>query len=914
MSAEAWARLQALFEVALSLGPAERSAWLTRECGDDTELRRQIDSLLDATDAGGRIDGIVGRAASELASSVTAGQRVGPWELIEEIGRGGMGAVFLARRADGEYEANAAVKLIGGIRTTEHLRRFRAERQILAGLDHPNIARLLDGGSTAEGVPWVAMELVEGVPLGDGVTPGVPPGDGTRPGVSAEPITRYCDARGYDLGRRLRLFRQVLSAVQHAHQKAIVHRDLKPSNVLVTEADGKPLPKVIDFGIAKIIASGEDTAGHTLHRAGLGTLEYMSPEQASGAQDDVDTRSDIYSLGVLLYELTTGTLPIPVERLRAATPAERERLLRDTEPLVPSRRVATTASDDALRHARERSTRPAHLARMLRGDLDNIVSMALRRDPAQRYPSVAQFADDIDRYLAGHPVSARPGTWWYRARLFARRHRAEVTAAAVALVILIGSTALFTMRLATARDRAESQRESAQRVSAFMEELFADADPNVSDGLDVTAREVLDRGAARVLASLQAEPEIQAALAVVMGRVYRRSGEYDAAGPLLDSALAVGRRLPARENALLGELLRERADLAYELGDYEAAVTLNREAIAAYGATRAGDDADVANARMSLADALSAQGEVEEAETHARAALAMQRRLDPEPNGATAMTIVSLTDILRDRGALDEAVSLGREGLAMMRVVHGDVDLEVAWALNQLASSLRSLGRAEEAIPLIEEGLEIRSTIYGGPHVEVGASMGNLANAYVSLGRYDEALVYRQQAADMLAEIFPGNHPYVAMTASSLGLNLWEVGRLEEAEAQLREAIELSRTAFPEGHAQIASPLTGYGRALAARGDHAGAIIALREAYQIRTGSSERDFNVGLTAIELGLALDAAGHVEEAENYLVEAYDILRSAFGDQDERVVRATRVLREHLERRGLTARVAELDASQQ
>jgi serine/threonine-protein kinase len=812
-----------------------------------------------------------------------------------------MGAVFLARRADGEYEARAAVKLIGGIRTAEHLRRFRAERQILAGLDHPNIARLLDGGSTAEGVPWVAMELVEGVSLEEG----------TRSGL-AEPITRYCDAREHDLERRLRLFRQVLSAVQHAHQKAIVHRDLKPSNVLVTEADGEPLPKVIDFGIAKIIASGDDSAGHTLHRAGLGTLEYMSPEQATGSQDDVDTRSDIYSLGVLLYELTTGTLPVPLATLRAASPAERERLLRETEPPAPSRRVAGTA-DDAIRSARERSTQPAHLARLLRGDLDNIIGMALRPDPARRYASVAQFAEDIDRYLAGYPVSARPGTWWYRTRLFAGRHRAVVTAAAIALVLLIASTTLFTLRMATERDRAETQRESAQRVSAFMEELFTDADPNVSDGRDVTAREVLDRGAARVLASLEAEPEIQSALAVVMGRVYRRLGDYDAATPLLDSALAVGRRLPAGQDALVGELLRERADLAYELGDYEAAIRLNREAIATYGAARAGENADVANARMSLADALSAQGELEEAETHARAALAMQRRLDPEANEATAMTIVSLTDILRDRGALDESVSLGREGLAMMRVVHGDVDLEVAWALNQLASSLRSLGRAEEAIPLIEEGLAIRSTIYGGPHVEVGASLGNLANAYVSLGRHTEALVYRQRAADMLAEIFPGNHPYVAMTASSLGLTLWEAGRREEAETQLRNAIGLTRTAFPEGHSQLASPLMGYGRALAARGDHAGAVAALREAYLVRTGALPAGHHdIGVTAVELGLGLEGAGQGAEAEKYLVEGHDILRSALGDQDERVVRATRVLREHLVRRGLTDRVAELDAT--
>jgi eukaryotic-like serine/threonine-protein kinase len=882
MSSDAWTGLQTLFEAAISLEPAERADYLSRECGDDTGLRLQVESLLDATHAGSRIDGIVGRAASELASSVTAGQRVGPWELIEEIGRGGMGAVFLARRADGEYEARAAVKLIGGIRTADHLRRFRTERQILAGLDHPNIARLLDGGSTPDGVPWVAMELVDGVQSD---------GDGKPSGLSAEPITRYCDARGYDLERRLRLFRQVLSAVQHAHQKAIVHRDLKPSNVLVAEAEGQPLPKVIDFGIAKIIAVDEEASGQTAQHALLGTLEYMSPEQAAGSRDGVDTRSDIYSLGVLLYELTTGTLPIPVETLSAASPAELERLLRDTEPPAPSRRVAASEGENALCRARARSTQPAHLARSLRGDLDNIVGMALRRDPAERYASVAQLAEDIDRYLAGYPVSAHPSTWRYRARRFVGRHRAEVIAAGITLVVLIGSTALFTIRLAAERDRALLEATKSAEIAGFLQQIFEVPDPAAAAGGDITARQLLDDGAERITAGLAGQPAVRASLLGVIGRTYRGLGLFGEAVHRLEESIALRRSLGGEDDAETAALLHSLGSVRLEAGDAAGGEDALRDALALRVRLLGGEDTETAATRSALALNLRARGQYEEAESLARDAVHVHRRTLTAQDPELAQSLHALAFVLRSRRQHEESESLGREALAIRRSILDPSHPELLSTMANLALVLEARGTYGEAEALLVEVLERRSSRLGAEHPSTLVAHNNLAYMLWRTGQYARAEDTFREVLALGRRAFGSDHTTVAIMLNNLGAALRRAGALADAEAALREALAMNRRLLGNKHPRVAADMDNLGRVLLSAGDPAAAEDLHRAALAMNTrlvGSDDPALAASLSG--LAAARAARGDTLQAESLLRNALRLRTDRFGEENLRVAQST------------------------
>jgi eukaryotic-like serine/threonine-protein kinase len=877
MSSEAWGRLQALFEVAVSLGPAERSDYLSRECGDDTELRRRIDSLLAVTDAGGRIDGIVARAVGDLASSITAGQRVGPWELMEEIGRGGMGAVFLALRVDGEYEARAAVKLIGGIRTPEHLRRFRAERQILAGLDHPNVARLLDGGSTTEGVPWVAMELVDGVPVER---------DGKPSGHSAEPITRYCDARGYDLERRLRLFRQVLSAVQHAHQKAVVHRDLKPSNVLVTEGDGEPVAKVIDFGIAKIIASGEDASGRTSHGGLLGTLEYMSPEQATGSHDSVDTRSDIYSLGVLLYELTTGTLPMPVEMLRAASPAELERLFRSTEPPAPSRRVTASAGDDAVRRAGDRSTQPAHLARALRGDLDNIVGMALRHDPAQRYASVAQFADDIDRYLAGYPVSAHPSTWWYRTRRFAGRHRTEVIAAGIALVALIGSTALFTVRLAAERDRALLEATKSAEISGFLQQIFEVPDPTSAPGRDITARQLLDDGAERIAAGLAGQPAVRASLLGVIGSTYRGLGLYGDATRRLEESIALRRSLSNEDDAETAALLHILGRVRLEAGDHDGADDALRAALALHVRLLGTEHTETASTRSSLALNTRARGQYEEAESLARDAVRIHRRTLTAQDPELAQSLHTLAFVLRSRRQHEESEVLYREALEIRRRILDPSHPQLLSTMANLAIVLEARSQYAEAEALLRDVLERRQVRLGAEHPATLGSYNNLAYMLWRTGQYARAESTFREVLELGRRAF-GEHTTTAIMLNNLGVALRRSGALTDAEAAHRESLAMNRRLLGEEHPRVAADMDNLGRVLLAGGDAAGAEDLHRAALAMHTrlfGSEHPALAESMSG--LAAARAARGDTHQADSLLRDALRLRTESLGEDNLRV----------------------------
>ncbi|RMI19785.1 MAG: serine/threonine protein kinase, partial [Calditrichaeota bacterium] len=546
MNTEQWQNVQDLFEKALTKPPSERENFLKEACGDNSQLYREVASLLQAdSDTHDLLKSPAFDTFGFMDSLPHSGQRIGPYRVIEELGMGGMGAVYLAERADGQFEQQVALKLIKtGMATQQILKRFQSERQILARLQHPNIARLLDGGITDDGAPFFAMEYIQG-----------------------EPITAYCDRHRLSIEERLKLFIMVCEAVQYAHRNLVVHRDLKPNNILVTE---EGVVKLLDFGIARMLDEESlAVGGQTLTQAGTRVLtpEYASPEQVRG--EPVTTASDIYSLGVLLYELLSGKRPYEVS---STSPLEMEKIICQTTPPKPSsafKQLANTNPEHPVESppgeiARRRGTSPEKLKKQLSGDLDTICLMALRKEPERRYQSAQQMAEDIKRYLTDRPLLARPDTFEYRFRKFVGRNRTLLTGISMVMVLITALVIYYTVRLSRERDRAQLEARKATQVSQFLSSLFEVSEPGQSMGEAITARELLDKGAARLETELATQPEVQATMMDVIGEVYYSLGLYDQSLSLLQKALDIRRRLfgevhpdVARSQVALGNILRE---------------------------------------------------------------------------------------------------------------------------------------------------------------------------------------------------------------------------------------------------------------------------------------------------------------------------------------------------------------------
>jgi eukaryotic-like serine/threonine-protein kinase len=836
VSSVTWARLQTLFDVALSLGPAERDEYLSRECGPDTALRQQIDSLIAASaQAGDRIDGIVGLAARELAPTAAPGQRVGPWELVREIGRGGMGAVFLAHRVDGEYEARAAIKLIGGMRTPEHLRRFRAERQILAGLDHPNIARLLDGGSTDEGVPWVAMELVEGMPL-----------------------DRYCDQAGLTVEQRIALFLDVCSAVAFAHQHLVVHRDIKPGNILVT-ADG--VPKLLDFGIAKLLDPEAADSAETRTAMRLLTPAYGSPEQLRG--EPVTIAADVYALGIVLYRLLAGRMPYELEE-KSLT--EIERLVCAIDP--------PRASTIAL---------TPRLQRRLRGDLDTILMTALRKEPAARYASVDRFADDLKRHVTGLPVLARGEHWAYRARKFTRRHRAGVVVAAVLVILLTGFTGALgiqNQRLAAERDAATAARSSAEQVASFLADVFTVSDPDRARGDTVTARELLDAGAERVEEELAGQPALQAGMMVLIGRTYTGLGLEDRARPMVEGALERYYALYGDVHADVATAELELAGVLQNMGDVEAAEPLYRQALATRRTLFGDEHPDVSDAYAKLGFLLETRGDFAGGEELFRIALDQDRRFFSPEHPRVAKALMRLGRLLRQNGRIEEAEPLLREALTILRAHHGRDHPEVASAARNLAALLRDSGAYAEADTLYQEVIDIRRRVLGESHPQLGIALNSYALLLDRMGETDRAIDAFTSSLHLVERHSGPAHRSVGANLNNIGWTLTRAGRYDDALPNFVRAVEVWDQALDSDHPGRAMPRMGMATAYRAQGRCADAEPWLREALAIRRRAAPEPRALVQTLTDLGECLTMLDRHDEAAAALREAHAINVAPYG----------------------------------
>src|SRR5262245_27614926 len=626
MTQERFVRLQILFEHALLLASDDRAAYLARECGTDTALREEVEALLaaePATDQG--FGQLIGRAVRDALESGTDinGRRIGPYRIVRTIGQGGMGAVYLAERADEQYRGQVAIKLCNALFATPlAMERLRAERQILAGLDHPNIARLLDGGTTTEGMPYLIMEYIEGVP-----------------------IDVYADQRALSLRERLSLFRDVCAAVHYAHQHLIVHRDIKPSNILVT-ADGRV--KLLDFGIAKLLdeANRDGRANqYTVAEQRMLSPEYASPEHITGRP--ITTASDIYSLGVLLYKLLAGRLP---HQFDACTLLDLERIVATSTPELPSVKAVKAIADvpTAALVARARRTTPEKLARALRGDLDNIVMLALRTEPERRYRSASQFGEDIRRHLTGLPVAARRDTWRYRSSKFIRRHLFGVGVAVAGVLLLIGYAA--TLWTQNERIRAEQQR--AEAAAEFLVGLIQQFDTSQARGQPILVEDLLKKGEERVDRELDAQPELQAVLRDALGRLYYSYGHYGEARALLEQALAEKRARLGENNVSFAQTLSALAAANFdEGGDRVAdAEQMQRPPLDIVSRQLGAGSLPTANSMVQLGRVLRQRGQLDDAERALRQAI----------------------QILEQQGSTGESLSVAQNFLASVRLLQGD--------------------------------------------------------------------------------------------------------------------------------------------------------------------------------------------------------------------------------------------------
>jgi eukaryotic-like serine/threonine-protein kinase len=874
---------EGVFAGALALPPAERSGFIQRACNGDTGLSARVEALLRGHETAGALDAVpegaspeIGRALQTQAPAISeATDRIGRYHLQRKLGEGGFGVVWVAEQRE-PLRRQVALKIIRpGMDSREVVARFELERQALALMDHPNIARVFDGGATEAGRPFFVMELVPGVP-----------------------ITRYCDEHELPTGARLQLFLQVCRAVQHAHQKGIIHRDLKPSNILVAQQDGLAVPKVIDFGIAKATSgSVTDATVMTMQAHVMGTPAYMSPEQMEIGRTDIDTRSDIYNLGVLLYELLTGQMPFDAQKLALSSFDELRRIIREQEPPKPSVRVSTLEIGTREVVARLRQTDGAKLRSALRGDIDWIVMCCLEKERARRYDTANGLARDIERHINHEPVTARPPAAAYILGKTVRRHRVAFTAGgaiAASLLFAVISSRVEARRAANAehaaldeRTRAETARDDAEKhkrtaelegarstqVAQFMKNMLTGVGPQVARGRDTTLlRAILDQEAARIRADVSTQLEVTVDLLETLGLVYSAIGEHRLGEHLLWEALNRHERQHGRKNLVVARLLHEIGALVELQGASYRPDAALREALALREELLPPQHLQLAQTRSELGGFI-AGSQPEEGERLLLAALIVQRAALGNHHPDVAHTLGYLSRVTHILGRLPEAEALARESIEIYRQAFGSDAMESLESERALAHALGEQQRRTDAEQVIRAAIA-RCQRFLNPAHPMNADLRlDLSKNLRAQKRLAEAEAAAREALDLAQRYdLPGPAGQILQAVNGL---LRPQKRYDEMEQITRQQIELTRPRADEYPLMLALHLAQLTGILRAQGRYPEAEISAREALALRErpGADTKGWLTQSSRSSVGAILTKLGKFAEAEPFLISSYE-----------------------------------------
>lgn len=857
MTPEFWKRVEDAFDQAVKMDARARTNWLNSLAGQDATLAEQVLRLLSADSQDDeRLHRPIQASLHALASDFDdpwLGRQLGAYRIIARIATGGMGAVFRAERTDAQYEQSVAIKLMGSHLIDADARaRFRAERQILARMQHPYIARMFDGGELEDGGPYLVMEYVTGMP-----------------------ITEHCKARTLSVEQRLRLFQKVCAAVAYAHRNLIVHRDIKPGNILVDEQGD---PKLLDFGIAKLLGDSPDSATVTVQRM---TPDYASPEQITG--QPITTVSDVYALGVLLYEMLSGQRPFQLQGLR---PAEMEQLVCDTAPTRPSEAAAT--------HARG-----------LPRDLDAVVLKAMHRDPEQRYTSVQALSEDIHRHLNGLPVEARGQQWRYIASKFVRRH-ALAAGSAVLATLLAGAAMLYHNHSITSeRDQARFEAERAQAVTAFLIDIFKQSNPDETDGATVTAREILDTGVQQLKQGLRDQPRIRAELHHSVGMVYSHLGQYDQALQQFAEVGALGATL--NDHLLRARGLAGQGRVQFEQGQLAEAQSSHQQALQVQRAHQPGDSPQIAYVLNDLAETMFAQGDYAHADAYNREALDILERAPASSREYLSKTQHDLGVSLQIQGRFDEAEQYLRLALNNALDSFGERNSNTLAFMHALAAMLHERGHNKDAEELYLRVLVLEKDLLGEDYIDADATMTNLGRLYSDMEQFEQAEHFLRAAVAHVHRVRGPDHAYTAYDMINLANLLHQLERPQEAYDLAAHALEIYSRTVPDDHPYIASASLTYAGTLLDLGRPSLAEQAARRALDIcEQALPEGHWLAASARSVLGEALFLQNQPKSAEPLLVEAYPILAQA-RPGDRATTNALKRLIRYYQQRGDSERAA-------
>jgi len=781
------------------------------------------------------------------AAESTSGGQIGTYRLLRVLGEGGMGQVWLAEQK-APIQRTVALKLIkAGMDTKAVVARFESERQALALMDHPNIAQVFEAGSTPEGRPYFVMEYVPGLP-----------------------ITEYCDKHRLAMKERLELFMQACDAVQHAHQKAIIHRDLKPSNVLVVQQGDKAVPKIIDFGLAKAMARRltENTVFTELGVL-VGTPEYMSPEQADLRSQNIDTRTDVYSLGVILYELLVGALPFDAKMLRTAGLDAILRTIREEPPPKPSTKVRLMGAGSAA-SAERRSEEPNSLARRLQGELDWIALKALEKERARRYGTASELAADVQRYLRNEPVVAGPASAAYRMRKYAARHWFGMAAAAVVAGLLIA----FAVTQAVQLRRIQRERDRANRVTDFMTQMFRVVDPSEARGNTITAREVLDKASKEIDAGLAKDPELQAQLLYTMANVKMNLGLYRQAEEQFRRTVEIRQKTLGPNHVETLRATDRIALMLYRQGQYDRAVTLERETLEKLRKLYGTENGATLEAMNDYGLFLQASGNREEGERVDREAIDIERRVLGDDAPLTLTTMSNLAIVLHLRGRYAEAEQIFRTVYETRKRSLGAGAPDTITAGGNLALTIAAQGHLAEAEALDREMLQQLIRVLGPEHAFTLNVMNNLADVLISAGKLPEAEKLNRETLEISQRVLGSEHPETIITFANLCSTLATEGAGQQAEKMCAQVVELRKKVLGPEHPDTLKAMINFAAVLGMEKKYAEAEKAGREALAIaRRVLGKKDPLLGVALYNLGAVAGTEGRTDEGIALLFEAVD-----------------------------------------